>query len=60
MSDTKKRLQFVDMMKGLAILGVLFYHLTAPCGFKFVLEHITENFLIVFFFFSVYLQKLRI
>lgn len=57
MADTKKRLQFVDMMKGLAILGVLFYHLTAPCGFKYVLEHITENFLIVFFFFSGYFYK---
>ena len=57
MADTKKRLQFADMMKGRAILGVLFYHLTAPCGFKYVLEHITENFLIVFFFFSGYFYK---
>ena len=57
MADTKKRLQFVDMMKGLAILAVLFYHLTAPCGFKYVLEHITENFLIIFFFFSGYFYK---
>ena len=57
MANTKKRLQFVDMMKGLAILAVLFYHLTAPCGFKYVLEHITECFLIVFFFFSGYFFK---
>ena len=57
MADTKGRLQFVDMVKGIAILAVVFYHLTAPCGFKNVLEHITESLLIAFFFFSGYFYK---
>ena len=57
MADGKRRLQYVDMMKGLAILAVVFFHLTAPCGFKSVLEHITECFVIGFFFFSGYFYK---
>lgn len=57
MADTKGRLQFVDMVKGIAILAVVFYHLTAPCSFRVVLEHITESLLIAFFFFSGYFYK---
>ena len=57
MAETKSRLQFVDMMKGIAILGVLFSHIIAPCGFKTVLMHIGESFLITFFFFSGYFYK---
>ena len=45
------------MMKGIAILGVLFYHILAPCGFKTVLMHLGEGFLITFFFFSGYFYK---
>ena len=57
MANDKRRLQYVDMMKGLAILAVVFFHLTAPCGFKSVLEHITECFVIGFFFLSGYFYK---
>ena len=57
MAETKGRLQFVDMVKGIAILAVVFYHLTAPCGFRYELEHITESLMIAFFFFSGYFYK---
>ena len=53
----QKRLNYVDMVKGLCALMVVFYHLTAPCGFKTVLDHLTESALIAFFFFSGYFHR---
>ena len=57
MTQAKKRLATVDVMKGLAILFVVFYHLLAPCGVKTVVDHLTEIMLILFFFTSGYFYK---
>lgn len=57
MANEKKRLSSVDMLKGLAILGIVFYHLLAPCFAKTVLNHVTEALLILFFFCSGYFYK---
>ena len=54
MADTGKRLQFADMVKGIAVLGVVAYHLLAPCGFKNFILTVTDCFLITFFFYSGY------
>ena len=41
METRPKRLRHVDMVKGLAILEVVCYHLLAPNGFKTtVIDHI--------------------
>ena len=45
------------MMKGIAILGIVFYHLLAPSLFKSFLIQITDSLLISFFFFSGYFHK---
>ena len=57
MAEEKKRLATVDVMKGIAILGVVFYHLLAPCGVKIVLTHASEAKLALFFFCSGYFYK---
>ena len=54
MTDTVKRTAFADVMRGLAILGVVFYHLCAPSVFKTVLDHLVDTILITFFFYSGY------
>ena len=49
------RLQYVDAIKGIAILWIVFYHLIAACAFKtYVLNPLMELFLVLFFFFSGY------
>ena len=57
MSNTSKRLAYADMMKGISILGVVFFHLLAPCGAKTVLDHLIDSLLIVFFFFSGFFYR---
>lgn len=57
MSDSVKRLQFIDAIKGIAVLVVVMYHLIAPCAFKGIINHLTELFLIVFFFYSGYFYR---
>ena len=51
MSGTK-RSAYVDMVRGLAIIGVVIYHLLAPCAVKTVFVHITEMLLFAFFFYA--------
>ena len=58
MAEEKKRLQYVDVIKGIGILFVVFLHLIAPCAFKnTVLNHLTEIFVVAFFFFSGYFYR---
>ncbi len=54
----KKRLEYVDMVKGIAILVVVMYHLVAPVPWKtVVIDHIMDVMLISFFFFSGYFHR---
>lgn len=57
MSQEAKRLQFIDMAKGIAIIQVLFFHLLAPCPVKSFFNHTIEIALTAFFFFSGYFHK---
>lgn len=57
MAEVKKRLNFVDMAKGLAILGVVGYHLLAPSPARTFLTHICDALVIAFFFFSGYFYR---
>ena len=58
METKAKRLQYVDALKGIGILWIVFYHLTAEGGFKtYVLNPLMELFLVLFFFFSGYFHK---
>ena len=34
MAEEKKRLQYVDVIKGIGILFVVFFHLIAPCWWQ--------------------------
>lgn len=53
----KKRMQFIDAVKGIAILWLVFYHLLAPCAVKSVITQLHELFLTIFFFYSGYFYK---
>ena len=53
----KKRLQFIDAIKGVAIVWIIMYHLIAPCGFKNVIIQVSELFVTAFFFYSGYFHK---
>ena len=55
MSD--KRLNYADMMKGIAILFVVIYHLIAPCTLKTIIAHIMPASLITFFFYAGFFYK---
>ena len=57
MSDAGKRMQFIDAIKGVAIIVVIIYHLVAPCGFKSVTDHLVELSLTLFFFYSGYFYR---
>lgn len=57
MATEKKRMQFIDAVKGIAIIWIVLYHLLAPCAFKNVVIHLTELFLVSFFFYSGYFYK---
>lgn len=57
MDAGKKRLQFADAVKGFAIIGVVVYHLLAPCAFKTQFARFGELFVIMFFFYSGYFYK---
>ena len=57
MADIRKRLQFVDAVKGIAILAVVLYHLLAPCALKGVVSHLIDIFMISFFFYSGYFYR---
>ena len=58
METKAKRLQYVDALKGIGILWIIFYHLTAEGGLKtYVLNPLMELFLVLFFFFSGYFHK---
>lgn len=52
-----KRLAYADMVKGIAILFVVLYHLLAPCLAKTVVIHLAESMMIAFFFFSGYFYR---
>lgn len=51
---TKKRIQFVDMVKGIAVLTVIFYHITAPGTLADFFKGLMPTMLFAFFFFSGY------
>ena len=55
MSD--KRIKYADMMKGIAILMIVIYHLIAPCTFKTIISHIMPFSLITFFFYAGFFYK---
>jgi fucose 4-O-acetylase-like acetyltransferase len=57
MSNEVKRTQFVDMMKGLAILLVVVYHLLGPCGVKTAVSHFVDIAMVIFFLFSGYFHR---
>lgn len=57
MSSERKRLQYVDAVKGIAILCVVFYHLLAPCGFKTAISYLLDLFMAAFFFYSGYFYR---
>lgn len=57
MASTTKRLAYADMVKGIAILFVVFYHLLAPCLAKTVVIHLGDAMLIAFFIFSGYFYR---
>ena len=52
MAAEAKRLQYVDALKGVAIIFIVFYHLVAPSAGKFVLDHLEEMMLAMFFVLS--------
>ena len=56
-SVQSKRLNYVDMVKGIAVLWVVFYHLISPGIVKDVLNHVIDTVLIAFFFYSGYFHK---
>ena len=53
----RKIRNYVDMVKGIAVLWVVFYHLLAPCAFKSVLDHLCDAMLLSFFFYSGYFYR---
>ena len=56
--EIKKRLNYVDMVKGIAILEVVVFHLAAPNDFKIkFINPILFPLLVSFFFFSGYFYK---
>ena len=58
MEIKKKRLNYVDMVKGLAIITVVCYHLLAPNTFRtVVIDHIMMPLLVSFFFFAGFFHK---
>ena len=52
MAAEAKRLQYVDALKSVAIIFIVFYHLVAPSAGKFVLDHLGEMMLAMFFVLS--------
>lgn len=52
MSANQKRLQYIDAVKGIAIIWIVFYHLLAPCALSGVVNHLMGLFLTSFFFFK--------
>lgn len=57
-AEAKKRVQYVDVVKGIAIVWIVFYHLMAPCaGKNQVINHLMDVMLISFFFFSGYFYR---
>lgn len=58
MAEEKKRLQYIDVVKGIAIVWIVFYHLLAPCLVKNrIINHLMDAFLVSFFFFSGYFYR---
>ena len=58
METKPQRLNYVDMMKGIATIEVICYHLFAPSSFKnSVIDHLLFPLLVSFFFFSGYFHK---
>ncbi len=51
----KKRVKFIDMVKGLTILSIASYHIIAPGIVKFILAGICSIMFFSFFFYSGYL-----
>ncbi|MCR4762063.1 MAG: acyltransferase [Lachnospiraceae bacterium] len=52
--NTRKRLNYADMMKGLAVAMVVVYHTVAPGSIKSFTEHMGDVMLATFFFYSGY------
>ena len=58
METKPKRLNYVDMMKGIATIEVVCFHLLAPSSFKnMVIDHLLFPLLVSFFFFAGYFHK---
>ena len=54
---TKKRVKYVDMVKGLAIVGIAFYHIIAPGVLKSILSGMSCVLFFAFFLFSGYFYQ---
>ena len=52
-----KRMRFADMMKGMAIVFFIIYHIMAPCGFRLIIDHFCDSALIIFIFYSGFFYK---
>jgi len=58
MEMKSRRLNFADMMKGIATIEIVCYHLLAPNAFKSgAIDHILMPLLVSFFFFAGYFHK---
>lgn len=58
MENKMKRLNYVDMMKGIATIEIVCYHLLAPNAFKSeVIDHLLMPLLVSFFFFAGFFHK---
>lgn len=51
---TKKRVKYVDMVKGLAIVGIAVYHIIAPGVLKSIFSGMSCVLFFAFFLFSGY------
>ena len=57
MSSEGNRVQYVDVIKGIAVIWIVLYHLIAPCGFKTIVTHLSGLFLVSFFYYSGFFYR---
>lgn len=55
--NTQKRLNYVDMVKGIAVVWIVVFHLIVPGTIKNVVTHLADSMLLAFFFYSGYFHK---
>ena len=55
--NTQKRLNYVDMVKGIAVVWIVIFHLIVPGTIKNAVTHLADSMLLAFFFYSGYFHK---